>query len=90
MPADAVLSPPVDAGPTIDVQTQMAIDYYHARSVDAATFLETLRTSRGGQNLLRLGLHADIERAAQGDLFDLVPEWQPAENRIVPALRPVI
>ncbi|MEW4530539.1 2-phosphosulfolactate phosphatase [Maioricimonas sp. JC845] len=65
-----------------DVQTQMAIDYYLARSRDESTFRETMRASRGGQNLLRLGFDADIERAGDRDLFDFVPEWSPERDRI--------
>ncbi len=68
---------------TPDVQTQMAIDYYRSHSTEEITFRETIRASRGGQNLLRLGLDADVDRASQCDVFDLVPEWGAAENRIV-------
>ncbi len=66
-----------------DVQTQMAVDYYAARSSDDNTFLETIRRSRGGQNLLRLGLDADIERASQQNRFEIVPEWDPSSNRVI-------
>jgi 2-phosphosulfolactate phosphatase len=66
-----------------DVQTQMAIDFSLARSRDEATFRETIRSSRGGQNLLRLGMAADIERASERDLFDIVPEWSAQANQIV-------
>lgn len=59
----------------IDVQTQMAIDYYLARSATRDRLLETMRSSRGGTDLMRLGYGADIERAAEEDLFDVVPEW---------------
>lgn len=64
-----------DERTAIDVQTQMAIDFYRARSGDAGTMLDTIRSSRGGRNLTRLGYTADIERAAEVDLFDVVPEW---------------
>jgi 2-phosphosulfolactate phosphatase len=70
-----------------DVQTQLAIDYWQARSADPAVFQGTIRSSRGGQNLLRLGMAADIDRAAECDLFDLVPEWDAQANRIVVAGR---
>ncbi|MGD9854170.1 MAG: 2-phosphosulfolactate phosphatase [Planctomycetaceae bacterium] len=80
--------PAGDEIPTpLDIQTQMAIDYFRARSTNEATLRETIRFSRGGQNLLRLGMDADIDRAAQSDLFDIVPEWRPDQNRIVPARR---
>ncbi len=65
-----------------DVQTQMAVDYYLTRSRDRERFLETIRESRGGQNLRALGMDADIERASQQDLFDVVPEWLRHENSI--------
>ncbi len=74
---------PAEAAPRLDVQTQIAIDYYAARSRDENTFCETIRDSRGGRNLLRLGLEADIERASQQDLFDIVPEWDPSSNRVI-------
>lgn len=70
-----------------DVQTQLAIDYWRARSSDPAVFQGTIRSSRGGQNLLRLGMSADIDRAAECDLFDLVPEWDAQANQIVVAGR---
>ncbi len=80
-----------DLGPQFpDVQTQMAIDYYRSPSTDDATFSATIRASRGGQNLLRLGLDADVDRASQSDRFDLVPEWQFDTNRLVPAPVPVL
>ena len=65
-----------DVRADIDVETQMAVDYYRARSGDADRLLETIRSSRGGGNLTRLGYTADIERAAEVDLFDVVPEWR--------------
>jgi 2-phosphosulfolactate phosphatase len=68
-----------------DVQTQLAIDYWRARSADPAVFQGAIRSSRGGQNLLRLGMSADIDRAAECDLFDIVPEQvrsgDPADQR---------
>jgi 2-phosphosulfolactate phosphatase len=69
--------------PSTDVQTQMAVDYYRARSLDETAFREAIRSSRGGQNLQRLGMDADIERASQRDMFDIVPEWHAATNQIV-------
>ena len=40
------------------------------------------RSSRGAQNLLRLGLEEDVVQASQHDLFDLVPEWSSESNTI--------
>ncbi len=42
-----------------------------------------LRSSRGGRNLVALGMDADIELAAQIDRFDLVPRFYPDRGRIV-------
>ncbi len=67
---------------TPDVQTQMAIDYYRSCSTDDTTFRETIRASRGGQNLLRLGLDADVDRASELDRFTIVPEWSREKNTI--------
>jgi 2-phosphosulfolactate phosphatase len=61
--------------PEIDVPTQMAIDYYLARSATRDRLLETMRSSRGGTDLMRLGYETDIDQAAEEDLFDVVPEW---------------
>lgn len=66
-----------------DVQTELAIDYFRARGSNAASLLQTIRDSRGGRNLLRLGRDADIDRASQCDLFDIVPVWDPDSNQIV-------
>ncbi len=41
-----------------------------------------LRQSRGGRNLIALGLAADIEAAAQIDLMDIMPELEPETMRI--------
>lgn len=43
---------------------------------------EILRTSRGGRNLLDLGYDADIDRAAECDLFPFAAEFLPAVNEI--------
>lgn len=67
---------------TPDVQTQMAIDYYRSHFMDDNTFRETIRASRGGQNLLRLGLDADVDRASELDRFTIVPEWSRDTNTI--------
>ncbi len=70
------------AGTVSDVQTRMAIDYYQARSRDETIRRQTIRESRGGQNLVRLGLEADIQRCAEQNLFSVVPEWSDGNNEI--------
>ncbi len=75
-------------GSPTDVQTQMALDFWRAHSRDEATYHQTIRESRGGQNLVQLRLEADIRRCAERDLFSVVPEWSPAMNEIRVALPP--
>lgn len=51
--------------------------------IEAAEYV--LRGSAGGQNLLAIGLAADITAAAQLSTIDLVPVWLPQANAIRPA-----
>jgi 2-phosphosulfolactate phosphatase len=44
--------------------------------------LEIFKISRGGQNLLELGMLRDLERAAMLDLYDIVPVWNPRTGEI--------
>lgn len=67
----------------IDVSTEMAVKYHRARAGDPRSFALAMRNSRGGRNLIRLGMEADIESAMQIDLFDLVPEWDATTGQIV-------
>jgi 2-phosphosulfolactate phosphatase len=41
-----------------------------------------LRLSRGGRNLLKIGLESDIQTAAEVDRFDLIPELDLKDWRI--------
>jgi phosphosulfolactate phosphohydrolase-like enzyme len=41
-----------------------------------------MRASRGGENLIALGMSGDIELAAQVDRFAIVPRFDPASGRI--------
>lgn len=47
--------------------------------------LETLMTSRGGRNLLEIGLEADIFDCARIDWLPVVPVFDPATSTITPA-----
>jgi len=58
-----------------NLQAQLAMDYFQARSRTSETFRSAFFQSRGAQNLLALGMTRDIERAMEMDLFDCVPEW---------------
>ena len=66
-----------------DVQAQMTLDFYRSRGDDPQLFRETIYESLGAENLIRLTMTADIERAMQIDRFDFVPEWNPESNSIV-------
>jgi 2-phosphosulfolactate phosphatase len=66
-----------------DAGTWMAYEFAQTRGRSADGILKVLRESRGGQNLLDLGFDADVERSAAMDLFDFVPEWDPATGTII-------
>ncbi|MDB4614483.1 2-phosphosulfolactate phosphatase, partial [bacterium] len=61
--------------------TRIAMDFFRANSENAAR-LESIRASRGGQNLVRLGYDRDIEIAASLDLFSTVPEYVAESNEL--------
>jgi len=56
-----------------NVQTDLALDYYSARSRTPELFQQAFTESLGAQNLLELGMDADIDRCQQRDLFECVP-----------------
>jgi 2-phosphosulfolactate phosphatase len=47
-----------------------------------ARLVAAMRDSRGGENLIALGMAGDIELAAEIDHFALVPRFNPASGRI--------
>lgn len=66
-----------------NVQSQMACDFYRSRARDPELFREAFRNSLGGLNLRALGMQADIERALEVSLFDLVPHWDRTRDVLV-------
>ena len=64
------------------VQSQMAVDFFRARNTSAASFRTAIFESLGAENLIRLGMQPDIERAMELNRFDVVPEWDPQDNLI--------
>ena len=80
--AGAVASDLLQGQPAADVQTQMAIDFYKLHARTPEEFLQTMYDSRGGRNLLNLGLKADVDRAATENLFEIVPVWRPSTGVI--------
>ena len=67
---------------SLDVPTEMAIDFARRHGESRAAILETLRRSLGGENLVRLGMDADIELAAEVDTHSLVPVWDGRHREI--------
>lgn len=63
--------------------TRLALDFWRSNSQNDAQFRQAILDSRGGRNLQKLGLAADIERAGDRDLFDFVPEWHRDTNSII-------
>ena len=68
-----------------DDQTRIAMDYFAGYSKDRVAFRRALDESIGGRDLLELGFERDIERAAEWDLFSVLPEFLGTSGRIVPA-----
>lgn len=66
--------------------TECAVSFYNAQGRDDATRMEVLKASRGGRNLLELGMESDIVRASADNLFDAVPEWN-SETGLVTLIR---
>ena len=65
-----------------DDETQLALALWQTAKNDADQIRQILRDSRGGRNLLELGFDHDIDRAAQCDLFKLVPEYDADQSLI--------
>lgn len=60
---------------------RLCLEAWRSACVQPGGVLRSLRLSRGGRNLERLGFDADVEYCAQIDLHDLVPEYDPATGR---------
>ena len=66
-------------------ELRLVMDFFTCRCQPMREVVNALRESRGGRNLISLGLEADIDRAARWDLFRIVPEFDVASGRITPA-----
>lgn len=66
-------------------EMRLVMDLFTCRCQPMREVLNTLRESRGGRNLISLGLEADIDRAARWDLFRIVPEFDVASGLLSPA-----
>lgn len=71
-------SPAVDPTDAAVVARDFAL---HQRALPHGILL-TLRDSHGGRNLVELGYDADIERSAEIDRFDIVPEFNAKTGRL--------
>lgn len=69
----------------IDVQGLLAVDFFNERSKTDEQFRETMFESLGAENLIKLGLTRDIERAMQFDLFETVPAWDSESSKLIAA-----
>lgn len=65
-----------------DDETQLALALWQTANNDSNQIRQILRDSRGGLNLLELGFDHDIDRAAECDLFSLVPEFDGDQSLI--------
>jgi 2-phosphosulfolactate phosphatase len=63
-------------------ELRLVMDLFTCRCQPMREIVTTLRESSGGQNLIELGLEADINRAARWDLFRVVPEFHVSTRRI--------
>lgn len=85
--AGAVVDALVKAGTSpfgvTGVECQLALDFYRSRGTTEKGRRQTVFDSLGAENLLRLGMQADIERAVQLDLFDVVPIWHQETERLI-------
>jgi len=74
----------------VDLADDQAQLFHHAFAAvrDPAALLAALRASRGGRNLIAIGLEADIADAARADTTTIVPELDPATGAFRPAAFP--
>lgn len=80
---DQLLSETESPFEPVEAQGQMALDYFRTRGKSPASFRKTMFESLGAENLIKLGLQPDIERAMQFDLFEIVPEWNSEERKLI-------
>ncbi len=67
------------SGITLNDQAQIAQSFYESGSNKIE---ETVKKSRGGLNLIKLGMDADIKRSSELNRFQSVPKYFPSSNCI--------
>lgn len=75
-----------EIGLDCSIGTQLAGDHFAVRG---ERLRDAIASGRGGRNLTRLGLDADIDAAIETSTIDLVPEWDLRTNRLSTAETPV-
>lgn len=60
----------------------LASQFAKVTTEEKKMILRVFEGSLGGKNLIEVGFQADLERCAEFDLFDIVPEWNIGENTI--------
>ncbi len=67
---------------TGNLPSEMARDYFIARSQTPDSFRQAFFNSFGAQNLIDLGMIADIERCLERNLFHCIPVWNAATGEL--------
>lgn len=93
--AGAIVDRLAHADPELNDSARIAMDAWHGglaaaglsgttAAAEPARLAAVLQQSRGGRNLTRLKLEADILDAARIDRFAIVPRFDPRSGRLVP------
>lgn len=86
--AGAVADRLTQAGFQLDDQAEIARDAWRSVSADSdgvqlqSRLADAMRASRGGRNLIEIGMAGDIELAAQIDRYGIVPSYSSQAERI--------
>ena len=67
------------AGLDCPIGTQLAVDHFTTREDNLR---QTVRSGRGGRNLIDIGLEKDIDDALEHNRINLVPIWNLRTNRL--------
>lgn len=62
---------------SVALESRIYQEFWETHGIELRSRLQVLRDSAGGRNLIELGFDRDIDRAAQLDLFSVVPSWNP-------------
>jgi 2-phosphosulfolactate phosphatase len=84
LPAGAIVEKLVAAGRNLvpDDAARLCLAAWRSVSHSPAALTGAMRESRGGRNLVRIGLEADVDYCALIDTLPIVPEFDPATGVI--------